>query len=139
MVFLKILFIAYKKVQNTVACFAINTSHFTQTTPFLKFLLWLPINYLLNFKIYCISYMFFLQVNHILYAHCLLIDQITYSLCFSFCHLLLHCFKKSFSSLIFFSCCTIALEPHIEHLHKPSKSWKASFAAMSLLLISYLE
>ena len=45
-----------KKVQNTVARIITNSSHCLHITPTLKFLLWLPIFYRINFKICCITH-----------------------------------------------------------------------------------
>ena len=55
-IFLHILFIAHKKVQNIVARIVTNSFHFLQIIPTLKFLHWLPLLYRINFKICCITH-----------------------------------------------------------------------------------
>ena len=48
--------IAYKKIQNPAARIITRTSRSSHITPVLKSLHWLPVQYRINFKLYCITH-----------------------------------------------------------------------------------
>ena len=105
-----------QKIQNSVARIVTRTSRSPHITPVFKSLHWLPFQYLINFKLYCITHRA-LSLGGPHYLNSLLINRLnSHSLrSSSFYPLTLPFFnKKSWFSLIR-SCCTISLEPFTQH------------------------